>query len=85
MNRSTLVVLAVCAGLAGGTAFANEQAHAKKQPNARPTSTAYNMATSASDGRFDAPCLAIAAKGSREYDGCLQKLPAHSLVGGGGY
>lgn len=85
MNRSTLIILAACASLAAGTAFANEQAPAKKQPNVRPASTGYNMATAASDSRFDAPCLAISAKSSRDYDSCLQKLPAHSLVGGGGY
>jgi hypothetical protein len=87
MIRSKLIILAACAGMAGGAALANEQSPAKKQPSPRAlqASASYNPAADATDSRYDASCLAISAKGSRDYDNCLQKLPARNMVGGGGY
>lgn len=87
MTRLSLFAIAACTTLAASPAFSIEQTSTKASvsPRALQASASYNPAADAIGNRYDSSCLAIAAKHSRDYDNCLQKLPAHTMVGRGGY
>jgi hypothetical protein len=86
MTKNKMIAFAACAAVAlttfAGGALASEQNSAAKS---KPAMRAYNSVVPAADSRYDSGCLTRGPKDSSDYTKCVQNLPAHAMVGGGGY